>query len=330
MMSISPNGFAGRSRRRFWVLTTCALAIAAPTGTWACTRASVAPFNASTYYAGLDGLSGEALKAALNTRIDGHIAQPKSCLFTILAETDEDPNNPDNVLAFYTQRPIAKTDRDFGGNTPDAWNREHIWAASHGIADAGQHGHTDVHHLRATDKSVNADREDHDFGNAPAPGGEPDTECSACREDPSLGIWEPGDAQKGDVARMMFYMDTRYDGDAGEPTGTPDLALVGRTTDAGSPTHGFVCDLLNWHLADPVSEAERLRNDRVYAWQGNRNPFIDLPDAAVSIYGPACGIAPPPPTPERAVPLPWWSLVLLTLGLLRHFPPHAARSRTVA
>lgn len=330
MRHLATHAFALFPPRWPWVLATFVLALGAPHGTWACAPSNVGPFDANTYYAGLDGLTGEALKAALNARIDGHTAQPKGCLFTILAETDEDPNNPDNVLAFYTQRSIAKSDRDFGGNTPDAWNREHIWAASHGISNSGQHGHTDLHHLRATDKSVNADREDHDFGDAPAPGGAADSECTACREDASLGIWEPGDAQKGDVARMMFYMDTRYDGDASEPTATPDLMLVNRTTDAGSPAHGLVCVLLDWHLTDPVSDAERLRNDRVYAWQGNRNPFIDLPAAAVNVYGPTCGIPPPLPIPTRAVPLPPWSLALAGLVIAILFRGYTTYQKPVS
>ena len=36
---------------------------------------------------------------------------------------------------------------------------------------------------------------------------------------------------------------------------------------------------------DPVSEQERLRNDIVYEWQGNRNPFIDRPEYVNRIWG---------------------------------------------
>ena len=42
--------------------------------------------------------------------------------------------------------------------------------------------------------------------------------------DSSLRTWEPRDEVKGDVARMMFYMDVRYAGATAD--GTPDLVLV--------------------------------------------------------------------------------------------------------
>ncbi len=273
-------------------------------------------FNAATYYQGTEGLAGEALKAALNDRIDGHLAHAKSCLWTILAEADADPDDPNAVIVFYTQRSIPVAERDFGGNTPDAWNREHIWASSHGFSDSNQHAHTDAHHLVAADKSVNADRADHDFGEADAPAGLPDDECSECREDEARGIWEPPDALKGDVARMMFYMDVRYDGDASEPTATGDLALVNRTTSSGEPNHGLVCDLIGWHIADPVSERETRRQSVVFRWQGNRNPFIDRPEFALAIWGPACGIeAPVAIADSQRMPFPFLGLMLLAAGI---------------
>ena len=34
-----------------------------------------------------------------------------------------------------------------------------------------------------------------------------------------------------------------------------------------------------WHALDPVSDAERGRNDIIFSkWQGNRNPYIDHPE----------------------------------------------------
>jgi hypothetical protein len=58
-----------------------------------------------------------------------------------------------------------------GGNTPDFWNREHLWAKSHGFPGESQHAFTDAHHLRAADKSVNGDRGNLDFdeGGRPIP-----------------------------------------------------------------------------------------------------------------------------------------------------------------
>ena len=80
--------------------------------------------------------------------------------------------------------------------------------------------------------------------------------------------WEPRQVVKGDVARMIFYMATRYEGDAGEP----DLELTETLLDNTdkSPIHAKLSTLLEWHLADPVSVAEQNRNDRVYGYQNNR------------------------------------------------------------
>ena len=43
--------------------------------------------------------------------------------------------------------------------------------------------------------------------------------------------------------------------------------------------------LLKWHRQDPVSQKELDRNDAVYSFQYNRNPFIDYPQIAEYIWG---------------------------------------------
>ena len=65
--------------------------------------------------------------------------------------------------------------------------------------------YTDVHHIRPTDESVNSSRGTKDFDN----GGSAHSEATDCNYDSDS--WEPRDAVKGDVARMMFYMEVRYD-----------------------------------------------------------------------------------------------------------------------
>jgi endonuclease I len=152
-------------------------------------------------------------------------------IWQILEEADEDPANPNNVVGFYTGRSIPKADRDRGGNTPDAWNREHLWAKSHGFPSESQHAFTDAHHLRAADKSVNGDRGDLDFDE----GGQAHNACTACRFD--ADSWDPGPSRRGDVARALLYMDLRYDGSDG---GTPDLELVDRRTSIGE-RHSGIC-----------------------------------------------------------------------------------------
>ena len=219
------------------------------------------------YYDSADGLSGTALKAALHDIIDGHTEKSYDFLWTGLKYTDEDPDNSNNFVLLYTGRSLSKS------SSYPAWNREHTWAKSHGDFGNDPPCGTDMHHLRPTDVSVNSDRGNKDFDN----GGTLHSEATECRYDSDS--WEPRDAVKGDVARSMLYMTVRYEGDSGEP----DLELVDYTGTSG-PNFGKLSTLLAWHVQDPVDDWERRRNDRVYSYQNNRNPFIDHPEYVAYIW----------------------------------------------
>ena len=229
-----------------------------------------------TYYASTVGLGGSELKTQLNSIIrDHHRYGYSPCVWVALTETEEDEENPDNVISIYTQRSIPKLRRDCGKDDGDSWNCEHIWAKSHGFPKQGQHAYTDFHHLVPADKSVNSDQSNYDF----KMGGAPNDECDGCKEGDRT--WEPPDLVKGQVARMLFYMDVRYDGD--DDSKTPDLNLVDQATGKG-PEIGYLSDLLEWHCKYPVTDRERRRNDIVQSWQGNRNPFIDNPEFVESVW----------------------------------------------
>ena len=246
-----------------------------------CTKHGYNRISLSDYYAGTSGLTGASLKVRLNRIIKDHRYYSYTpCVWDILKQADEDPGNPNNVMGIYTGRSIRKTDQDDGSNNPDDWNREHIWAKSHGFPKRSQHAYTDAHHIRAADRSVNSERSNNDF----ADGGRPDDECRQCREGPRT--WEAPSRVKGDIARMMFYMAVRYEGN--DDSGTPDLELVNRNTSSGERYFGKLCTLLDWHFQDPVSRPERRRNNIVYSWQGNRNPFIDHPEFVAAIWGASC------------------------------------------
>jgi len=235
------------------------------------------------YYNGIThDLVGEALKQALHNLIDNHISISYDKVKDAFLITEEDPNNPNNVLLFYTGRSQGK---DTFGTGANDYNREHIWPNSHGIYEKGPM-YTDLHHLRATDVSVNNLRGNLDFGyvanipsNIAGSISEYGDVLSYCYVD---GVYfEVRDEIKGDVARMLFYMAVRYEGDEGEP----DLELVNGTTCNGTNYLGNLAVLIEWHLLDPVDDFERSRNDKVYAIQGNRNPFIDYPEYAIKIFG---------------------------------------------
>ncbi len=226
------------------------------------------------YYNQAQGLSGEALKDALHNIIKNHDEYSYNNLRDfILKNTDEDPDNSNNVILLYTGRSQAKS--TFGGGAND-WNREHVWAKSHGDFGNNPPAGTDAHHIRPTDASVNSSRGNLDFDM----GGSPVQEAPGCFRDSDS--FEPRDAVKGDVARMIFYMATRYDGG----DGAPDLEVVDAVNTSPNPKHGKLSQLILWNSQDPPDDFEKNRNDVIYyQYQNNRNPFIDHPEYVDAIWG---------------------------------------------
>ena len=99
-------------------------------------------------------------------------------------------------------------------------------------------------------------------------------------------VFEPVDEFKGDIARGLFYVSTRYQDEIG---GWETLNTNGNSMLDGSGDKVFeqwALDLLySWHLSDPVSQKEIDRNNVIFTHQNNRNPFIDHPEFILSIWG---------------------------------------------
>ena len=234
------------------------------------------------YYNGTENLSGEALKTALYNIIKGHTEFPYTDsgtdVWDILKETDKDTVNPDNVILLYTGW-TANAALEY--NNKAGWSREHVWAKSHGDFGTEMGPGTDVHALRPCDITVNSARSNFDFANGGDIyiDGDGTTECRI-----TSNSWEPRDEVKGDVARMIFYMATRYEGENNEP----DLEIVDYVNSSPykQSLHGKLSDLYKWHLQDTVSNWEINRNNIIYnKFQGNRNPYIDHPEFVKKIWG---------------------------------------------
>ena len=207
--------------------------------------------DAEEYYSSISNTVGTALKYELRELItETHIKTTTyDELKEYLQEADEDPNNSNNMILFYTGASVPKT------SNMKIWNREHVWAQSlsngwFGTSGAG----ADMHHIRPCNPGENSSRGNKKFGT-------------------SSGYYDPskhGDDYRGDVARIIFYMFVRY-------------------TEADKHTFKSVAQskelLLEWNKIDPVSETEIIRNDYTYTIQGNRNPFIDHPECADLIWG---------------------------------------------
>jgi endonuclease I len=243
-----------------------------PTPTAGPTAGPGGPYD-STYYAPAIGKTGPALRAALHDIIKVQTKLSYEQVWDALKETDQDPANPADVILLYTGRSQAKT---ANGSGVDDWNREHVWAKSHGDFGTATGPGTDVHHLRPADVSVNSTRGSKDFDAGgteigEAPGNFTDADS-----------FEPRDAVKGDVARMLMYMAVRYEGD----DGWPDLELNDQVSNGTTPRIGRLSVLLTWNRQDPPDAFEQHRNQVIYDhWQHNRNPFVDHPEWAGAIWG---------------------------------------------
>ncbi|HEY0618473.1 MAG TPA: endonuclease [Kribbella sp.] len=230
------------------------------------------PPDPGDYYANAAGKSGAALKSALHTIISSQTKLTYDQVWNALKDTDQDPANANNVILLYSGRSQSKTTN--GGGVND-WNREHVWAKSHGDFGTATGPGTDVHHLRPEDVSVNASRGNLDFDN----GGTAVTECPGCTADGDS--FAPRAAVRGDVARMIFYMAVRYDGG----DGFADLEPNNSVNNGSAPYIGKLSVLKAWSAADPPDAFEKRRNQVIYdTWQHNRNPFIDHPEWVASIW----------------------------------------------
>ena len=227
------------------------------------------------YYNTIQQLTGESLENALHDIIKEHNEFSYSSAKQILKDSDQDPNNNSNIMLVYKGISIPKS--DFASNSQaDYWNREHVWAKSHGdFQNYGDLGaYSDAHNLKPCDATVNSSRGYKDFDN----GGVQHEEATECNYTNST--WEPRDDSKGDVARIIFYMHTRYSGDTGEP----NLNVVDFINTFPNAQMGRLSTLLEWNNQDPVDAFERRRNDVIYGWQNNRNPFVDYPHLANLIW----------------------------------------------
>jgi len=250
------------------------------------------------YYQEADGKSSGELKEALYQIISNHITYPYTSSSTdtwdIIQLSDQDPENHDNMILVYTGRSQDKGYRDGtgnysqyengNGNQNNSWNREHVWPKSHGFPDEDDNAYTDIHNLKPCDRSVNSSRgtKDYDFG------GSEHSEAIECLTDSDS--WEPPNSVKGDIARILFYMVVRYDPGYDHNNNSFDLELVDYTTpNNNEPILGKLSSLIQWHNDDPVDDFEINRNEIIYEFQENRNPFIDHPNLVNFLWGDSVG-----------------------------------------
>ena len=270
--------------------------------------------NASTYYSGITATSGTSLLGQLHDLMcNTHQTYTSydDCKTPEYVYAMEPGTSSSYVTDFYTQQNIAKS---WGSGAVGTWNREHVWCQSLSIDTAtsnqlwGQnYGGSDLHHIRPIESTLNSTRNNHPYGELSDFGLSRDSYKSYSKDtnknqlyhggytDGSNDVFEPLDSVKGDVARIIMYVYTHYssykyisgstDGSlsAGSSTGKLSITNV-INTKAGTEASAWEM-LLEWNSSDPVSSAERVRNEKAAYYQGNRNPFIDNNSYADAIWG---------------------------------------------
>ena len=233
------------------------------------------------YYHYAMGLTGAALKAKLHEIIStGAIELDSNGEDAAMKAIHTDPANSNNVLLLYN--PTSSLPKTAYNNSPNGWNKEHCWPESRGLGNEGP-DQVDVHNLYAEHIGANALRGNLYFDESnPA---DPAYRSPATNVAPETSMdsnsWEPPPASKGNVARGVFYMATRYDG--GEPDTNP---LNFSDNPAFTNTMGILTNLLLWHAMDPPDAWESNRNELIYSnFQSNRNPFVDHPEWVEMIWG---------------------------------------------
>jgi endonuclease I len=262
-----------------------------------------------TYYQDANLASAAALRTSLHAIINDHTRYPYTSsgtdTWTILEQAEEDPNDPYRIVDVYKNVSYAKV------TTTRPYNREHIWPKAYGFPDDGatNYPYTDTHMLHLTDNVYNSTRGTKPFG-----------DCSSVCEEyataltngegggngPYPGnsnwsdgvIWEVWGARKGDLARALLYMDVRYEGGLNGTTTAPEpdlvltdnLSLIQTTggNTAGTAYMGLLSVVLTWHYADPPTDRERLRNEVIFSYQHNRNPFVDHPEYVDCVFLELC------------------------------------------
>lgn len=216
----------------------------------------------SGYYASANNLIGNALKSELHDILnEGFDPNRYQDAKTVLASADLSLTDPTKVYNVYDGALVPAI---WDGTS---WHREHVWPNSRlgmdRVTETGRNQASDLHNLRAITPSVNSSRSDrfYDAG-------------SGTQKTVSGGGYYPGDAHKGDVARILFYMAIKYDflilTDLGLEDESNHYTMEGVKM-------GKLSLLLEWHREDPVDDFERQRNQVIHDAQGNRNPFIDQP-----------------------------------------------------
>jgi len=272
------------------------------------------------YYDEVDCTSALALRESLHRIISGHhgLCYSEDDVFDtwdVIVLADASPDFPQCVSDIYHNHMFDRDARSIGRCNGDGlvYDHEHAWPKRFGYDYDPQHNpaknpaFTDCHCLFACDCAYNRARWNYPFADeagvsvisykptdqTAGRGGVSD--CNFLLDavpDDKVDSWSVWEGRRGDIARALFYMAIRYEGDAQRE---PDLDLtdswdeIAETRSDAYLTQstaymGLLSTLCQWHVEDPVDDLERRRNTVVYLFQGNRNPFVDHPEWVTILF----------------------------------------------
>ena len=247
------------------------------------------------YYSAAEGKTDAALKTQLASIISANYDDNSyDGLYDIYKTSDNLPNGKvwdmyslksDGTANYYFTHGSDKCGSYSGEGS--CYNREHTFCDSW-LGNASPQ-RSDAHHLIPTDGYVNNRRSSFPHGKVSSASWTSSNGSKLGSSDPATGysgtVFEPIDEFKGDFARMYFYVATRYESKIAGwvNNGTAGEILSGNAYPAYKPW--FYTLMLQWANQDPVSPKEITRNNVIYTYQNNRNPYIDYPDLANYIWG---------------------------------------------
>jgi endonuclease I len=252
------------------------------------------------YYDGTAGLTGYALKTKLSEIISRNYNWNYGDLPGYYNQTDldkyydHDVTNTTLLLDIYSEIPLGPdayeytTSQLIGPALAEGmgYNREHILPQS--TFDSYYPMYSDLHFVIPTDARINQLRSNYPHAVGGGTTHYTFSNTSKIMNDNTAGygytgrVYEPIDAFKGDVARIILYFAVRYETKLGsfnyaQGTGPANDTNPFNGTAEYAFDPGYLEMLKLWHANDPVSTREIDRNNAVFNLQKNRNPFIDNP-----------------------------------------------------
>ena len=242
------------------------------------------------YYNNIDGKQLWELKTALNHILKNHNVLRYSDLWYYFHSTDQSEKDhrivwdmySNNVWYFESDPNKTTSGMEKEHSLPKSW-----WAEADYVTKYD--AYSDLNHLFPADGPTNRAKSNYILDEVT---GTPSFNNGRSKVGPSAHAskaFEPHTDYKGDFARAYFYMITCYEHYA-QQWRAESLSMFNKETSQVLKDWAKVM-LMKWHREDPVSQKEIVRNEAVYGFQGNRNPFIDFPDLAEYFWGDSTEVA---------------------------------------